>query len=340
MPAEWEPQSGVMLTWPHAETDWADHLEAVEACYFAIAEAILRFEALLIVCCDEATAERLGSRLHSPRLNCVVLPANDTWARDHGPITVMADGVPELFDFKFNGWGLKFAAHQDNQLTRLLHGNGAFSDKVGYRNCLDFVMEGGAIESDGEGTLLTTTTCLLSANRNEQYQQHEVEAVLKLHFGLRQVLWLTSGYLAGDDTDSHIDTLARLCTNQTIAYVQCLDTNDVHYPALKQMEQELAAFRRLDGQPYRLVPLPMADAVYDAEGERLPATYANFLILNGAVLLPFYGSPKDEQARAVLQTLFPEREIIGINCLPLIEQHGSLHCVTMQFPEGTLFTND
>lgn len=152
-------------------------------------------------------------------------------------------------------------------------------------------------------------------------------------FGLDRVLWLESGYLAGDDTDSHVDTLARFCSEDTIAYVKCTDEDDEHYSELQLMEDELRTFRQINGEPYNLIALPMADEVI-WEGDRLPATYANFLIINGAVLLPFYNSPKDKTAKAALQKAFPEREIVGINCLPLIKQHGSLHCVTMQYPEG------
>jgi len=151
---------------------------------------------------------------------------------------------------------------------------------------------------------------------------------------LKQVLWLESGFLEGDDTDSHIDTLARFCDPETIAYVQPgEDPEDIHFEELNQMEQELHAFRTLDGKPYRLIGLPMAEPVY-FEGNRLPATYANFLIINGAVLLPIYGTTKDALALKQLQLAFPDREIVGVYCLPLLKQHGSLHCVTMQFPES------
>jgi agmatine/peptidylarginine deiminase len=180
---------------------------------------------------------------------------------------------------------------------------------------------------------MTTAECLLSVNRNEYLDRSGIEQHLKTIFGLERVLWLDNGYLAGDDTDSHVDTLARFCSEDTIAYVQCTDETDEHYDELLRMEEELKNFRQMNGNPYQLVPLPMADRV-EWEGERLPATYANFLIMNGAVLVPFYHSPKDDQAQSILQQVFPDREVMGINCLPLIKQHGSLHCVTMQYPEG------
>ena len=238
-----------------------------------------------------------------------------------------------LYDFVFNGWGMKFAANLDNLITRRLCQMHTFAEEVVPVNMQPFVLEGGSIESDGKGTLMTTVECLASVNRNEYLDQEALEHYLKGVFGLDRILWIENGYLAGDDTDSHVDTLARFCDEQTIAYVRCTDEEDEHYAELQQMEQQIRSFKQADGSPYRLIALPMADKV-EWEGERLPATYANFLILNGAVLLPFYDSPKDELARAALQEAFPDREVVGINCLPLIKQHGSLHCVTMQYPEG------
>ena len=238
-----------------------------------------------------------------------------------------------LYDFVFNGWGMKFTANLDNLITRRLCQMYTFAEEVVPVNMQPFVLEGGSIESDGKGTLMTTVECLASVNRNEYLDQEALEHYLKGVFDLERILWIESGYLAGDDTDSHVDTLARFCDEQTIAYVRCTDEEDEHYAELQQMEQQIRSFKQADGSPYRLIALPMADKV-EWEGERLPATYANFLILNGAVLLPFYDSPKDELARAALQEAFPDREVVGINCLPLIKQHGSLHCVTMQYPEG------
>ena len=226
---------------------------------------------------------------------------------------------------------MKFAANHDNQITRKLYEAGIFGEAE-YKNCLNFVLEGGSVESDGEGTILTTAECLLSENRNN-LSKIEIEAKLKAFFGVKQILWLNYGYLAGDDTDSHVDTLARLCPNNTIAYIKCDDETDEHYEALKLMEEELKSFSPLGvGGYFKLIELPMADAVY-FEGERIPATYANFLIINGVVLLPIYNSPKDKIAAEQLHKAFPNREIIGIDCNALIKQHGSLHCVTMQYPK-------
>ena len=330
LPAEWAEQEFVQLTFPHADSDWADMLSEVEACFIEIVREIVKRQNLLIICRSE---KELREKLHEIDTSCITfaeLPSNDTWARDHAGITIFENGVRKILDFTFNGWGMKFPANFDNQITLQLFENGFLGENTEYQNCKNFVLEGGSFESDGEGTLLTTAECLLSDNRNNK-SKAEIEAILTETFGLKQILWLNNGYLAGDDTDSHIDTLARFCTPEIIAYVQCTDTTDEHYEALKKMEAELQNFRTLSEKPYELLPLPMTDAVYE-NGERLPATYANFLIINGAILLPTYNSPKDEIAKQQLQKAFPNREIVGINCLALIKQHGSLHCVTMQFP--------
>ena len=328
LPAEWEKQQFIQLTWPHPATDWAYMLDEVETCFIAIANAISLYEDVLIVCQDEQKVKSYFPENQLKRIKFVELPSNDTWARDHGAITLIEDGRRKIMDFCFNGWGKKFDATLDNQITKKLYNQGVFGD-ADYLDCLDFVLEGGSIESDGKGSLLTTSQCLLSDNRND-INKEEAENRLKSYFNLERVLWLDHGYLAGDDTDSHVDTLARLCDENTIAYVKCEDEQDEHFEELKAMENELMAFRNVAGEPYRLIPLPMADAVYE-DGERIPATYANFLIINGAVLMPTYHSPKDKLAGEQLQLAFPDRKIIGIDCIPLIKQHGSLHCVTMQY---------
>lgn len=337
LPAEWYPQSAVQLTWPHEETDWCSILDEVIPCFVEIAKAVVRHENLIIVCQDvDLVKTQLGDDIDYSRVIFKTMPTNDTWARDHGAITVLENGEPVIYDFTFNGWGMKFAAGLDNQITRNLHAQNTFAPNVAYKNKLSFVLEGGSVESDGKGTLLTTAECLLSVNRNEHMSKEEVEQYLKDTLGFDRILWLNHGYLAGDDTDSHVDTLARLCDEQTIAYVKCDDRDDEHYEALARMEEELESFTTRDGSPYRLIELPMADAV-EYDGERIPATYANFLIINNAVLLPFYNSPvKDELARQVLQAAFPDREVIGIDCSALIKQHGSLHCVTMQYPKDVV----
>lgn len=337
LPPEWYPQSTIQLTWPHPDTDWEYMLEEVTACYVNIATEILKRQKLIIVCHNAALIKyelkNYTDLLHN--LTLVELPANDTWARDHSGISIFKDGKKQVYDFTFNGWGLKFASNYDNQITRGLFANNIFNADVELVNKKDFALEGGALESDGKGTLLTTSECLLSPNRNSFLSKDEIENYLKREFGLDRILWLDHGYLAGDDTDSHIDTLARYCDEHTIVYVKCEDKTDEHYDALSKLEEQLKAFADYRGNPYKLIALPMAKAVYDEDNQRLPATYANFLIMNDVILLPFYNDEeRDLQAKEQLKIAFPTREVIGIDCSPLIRQHGSLHCITMQYPEG------
>ncbi|MBN2715958.1 MAG: agmatine deiminase family protein [Deltaproteobacteria bacterium] len=334
-PPEWAPQSGVQLTFPHANTDWSPYLDEATNCFNQIARAVSSREKLIAVLQNDGDEHRLLAGCNLDNVLIVRADSNDTWARDHGGITVFENNLPRMLDFTFNGWGKKFSAEKDNCLTHALFCKGCFGDDVSYENRLDFVLEGGSIESDGNGTLLTTADCLLSKNRNDSLSKAEIEQYLAEAFGVSRVLWLQHGFLAGDDTDSHIDTLARFCDARTIAYVKCEDKTDMHYDAMKRMEDELRQFRTIEGAPYRLAPLPMADPMFD-DGDRLPATYANFLIINGAVLMPAYNSAKDAAARAALARVFPDREIVAIDCSVLVRQHGSLHCVTMQYPEGVL----
>jgi agmatine deiminase len=328
LPAEWEPQTMVQLTFPHENSDWVDVLDQVIPCFLEIARTIARFQNVLIVCKNIKHTKSLFKNEIPTNISFFEFESNDTWARDHGGITVFDNNKPLILDFVFNGWGLKFPADKDNLITGQL-----VKKKIlkAPRRHAGMVLEGGGIESDGKGTLLTTAECLLSPNRNPHLSKKQIETKLKKLFGVERLLWLNHGYLAGDDTDSHIDTLARLCNEHTIAYVQCLDKKDEHYKALSKMETELQSFCKMDGQPYNLVALPMADACFDEEGQRLPATYANFLIINGAVLVPIYKVSQDNAALDILKTVFPDHEVIGIDCRSLILQHGSLHCVTMQY---------
>ena len=344
LPAEWEPHGAVMLSWPHKDTDWAPVLDEAIDCFVEIAKAIAREETLIVVAPDVEEPRRVLDCEKLPnRILYLTVPTNDTWARDFGPITVERDGNPVICDFKFNGWGLKFPADKDNLITRAMCNTGLLRGR--YSNELSFVLEGGSIESDGQGTLMTTSQCLLSPNRNGAMSRDEIEEYLKSRFGLDRVLWLDYGglgdvykrQLEGDDTDSHIDTLARLAPNDTILYVGTDDVTDSHYDELNKMKLQLQSFVTASGQPYNLIELPLPDAVYDEEGNRLPATYANFLIMNHSILMPVYRQPqKDELAAQIIKIAFPDHQVVKIDCSVLIKQHGSLHCVTMQVPETIL----
>lgn len=341
LPAEWEPQAFVQLTWPHRGTDWAYIYEDVVDCYCNMAREIAKREPLLIVAQrpNDVIEELKSHNVSLDNIRLFGCKTNDTWARDHGYITCTHNDQKVLMDFQFNGWGMKFASNFDNQINKNLY-DAEVVEGI-YTNCLDFVLEGGSIESDGEGTIMTTSPCLLAPNRNDVMNKAEIDIQLCQFFNAERVLWLDHSWLAGDDTDGHVDTVARLCSKDTIAYVQCLDTEDEHYAELKAMEDELKEFRTKDDKPYNLIPLPMPSAIYDEEEEdeagnpqRLPATYANFLIMNGAVLVPTYGQEEnDTLALQQIKKAFPDREIVGIDCQVLIRQHGSLHCCTMQYPK-------
>lgn len=325
LPAEFEEQSFVQVIFPHNKSDWADYLEDAEENFINIINAIAAYQTCLVVCADKTYVQ---SKFDShANLHFIEAPTNDTWARDCSAISVYDDGSPCLLDFDFTGWGGKFAAGLDNELTQRLS---KLYDAPMKK--MDFILEGGAIESNGKGTLLITSECVFNTNRNH-LSEDESKTVLKESFEVSNILSLEHGYLSGDDTDSHIDTLARFVNEKTIVYLKCEDKGDEHYEQLRAMEAELKEFTDQDGKPFTLIPLPFTKAIYD-DGDRLPATYANFLIINKAVLVPVYNDENDEAALNILSQVFPGREIIPIDCRTLIRQHGSLHCVTMQFPQG------
>lgn len=332
-PAEWEPSRAVLMAWPHEDTDWAYMLDEAQDCIARIASAISRFAAIVMVApCRNQPIEHL--RRHNANMakfRFVEMPTNDTWARDFGPICVIDKHCKiAVTDFQFNGWGLKFSSNYDNLITRNLWNNGIF-ENAEYRNELGFTLEGGSIDIDSDGTLLTTTECLLSPNRNGADSREEIEGKLQDALGATHQIWLEHGALAGDDTDSHVDTLARFLPEGKIAYAACDRRDDAHYAELKMMEDELKSARSSSGQSYDLVPLFIPEPIFDDTGLRLPATYANFLIVNGAILMPTYGDEKyDAMAIDALAKALPKMEIVPIDCRALIQQHGSLHCATMQ----------
>ena len=335
-PAEWEMQDAVLIAWPHSDTDWADRLADVETTYSALGAAITRFQNLVVIVADsvlEAHAARLlkNAGAQQERLRFVQAAYDDTWLRDSGPITLREGEGFRLLDFRFTGWGGKYGAAQDDALVAQLFGGGLFQNAAHQR--VDFALEGGGIETDGEGTLLTTWHC--QHERHPGLTRQEITWQLENSLRQQRVLWLDNGALEGDDTDAHIDTLARFAARDAITYQDCDDPADSHYVGLKAMGAELAALRTGDNKPYRLFPLPWPRPILD-EGRRLAASYANFLIINGAVLMPAYGDRMDAAAAVMLGNAFPKHTIVPIPCRPLIWQNGSLHCITMQLPAGLL----
>jgi agmatine/peptidylarginine deiminase len=333
LPAEWEKQDAVQFTFPHEDSDWKHYLNLALEVFVSAVEAILPFQKVIVVSRDIHKTKKLFHEKVIHKILFFELDSDDSWARDHGGITVTNGQLLKILDFTFNGWGLKYEAFKDDMITKKLSAQHAFNVPV---EQINFVLEGGAIETDGYGTLLTTRRCMLSPDRNPGFSENDINQWLSTYLGFTRIFWLDYGFLAGDDTDGHIDTLVRFCNPSTLAYVKCTDEKDEHFEELRNMEKELEKLVDFNGNPYQLVPLPLPDACYADDGHRLPATYANFLIINGAVLLPVYGVKQDSDAVEIFNNLFLDRQIIPIFSRVLLEQHGSLHCITMQYPEGSI----
>lgn len=333
-PAEWEKQTAVLIAWPHSSGDFGNNLVAVEQTYTIIADTISQYQLLYIVCRDDAQQRHIVGLLDDTQnIEFLLAPVNDIWVRDTVFLSVEnANGTISHLNFRFNGWGGKYPHQNDNDLNHKLLNTKVFKGKP--QSDIDFILEGGSVESDGLGSILTTKQCLLNPNRNASLSQTEIEQQLAVHLGAKRVLWLDQENLSGDDTDAHIDTLARFCSANSIAYTSCDNPDDIHYAGLKFMENQLQDFRTREGNCYHLTALPLPEPIFDEEGRQLPANYANFLIINHAVLVPAYGDPMDAVAKQRLSACFPDHHIIQIPCRPLVQQYGSLHCMTMQFPEG------
>jgi len=334
-PAEWETQSAVLIAWPHQTGDFSNRLATVEQSYAFIANTISQYQMLVIVCKDTVHEQHIQGLLGGTgNIRFIHAQTNDIWVRDTAFLTVEQDGLPTLLNFTFNGWGEKYPHDFDNALNHTLLNHTLFQATP--HQDIAFILEGGSVESDGRGTVMTTKQCLLNPNRNRGLSQQDIESQLRQHFGAERVLWIDQPNLSGDDTDAHIDTLARFCTADTIAYTSCDNENDPHYASLKNMEAQLQALRTTSDAPYQLIPLPMPQPVFDEEGQQLPANYANFLIINSAVMVPVYDDPNDAVALQRLAGCFPNHTLIATPCRPLVHQYGSLHCMTMQFPERAL----
>lgn len=324
--AEFEKQSFTQIIFPHAKSDWIEYLDEAQETFINIINAIIKYQCCLVVCDDVIDVKKKFES--NKNLFFVEYETNDTWARDCSALCIENGSKIELLDFTFTGWGGKFEASKDNAMSKnIAH---CYSKNL---KTIDLILEGGGVESNGADTILTTSECMLNKNRNSSLTKEQITKIIQDEFGMSKILYLNHGYLAGDDTDSHIDTLARFVDERTIMYVKCEDQNDEHYKELKLMEEELEAFAK--EEKFTLIALPMSDACY-FDGERLPATYANFLFVNGAVLVPTYGVKEDEEALKIFKDTFPTKEIVPINCFTLIKQHGSLHCVTMNFASGLL----
>ena len=335
---EWHSQEAIILTWPDAQTDWQPWLEEVRLTYLSIIAALNNNNTpvILLVRPSEINQcqQRLSSLSNTSNITSVLLIAadiNDTWVRDYGFLTCALENQLRTVNFTFNGWGNKFNAELDNQINQQI-----FSNLVAHpMQTFDFVLEGGALEINEAGHLLTTQLCLANPERNGVFDSAQNRQQLQQALGAKQITILEHGHLEGDDTDGHIDTLVRFAPNNTLVIQSCANRpDDSHYQSLSALVAECrAAF-----PTYKLIELPLV-AMYSKEGERLPASYANYLINNNQILFPVYGEPEDPHALAQIQLAYPNMNIVAINCRPLVQQFGSLHCISMQVPTGTLKPN-
>lgn len=334
---EWVTCDGVLMALPNENTDWNYILPEALDQYKRIIRAFVKENIQIVLLChDKIQAETIIGPDDSKEITFVEIDYNDTWTRDYGPLVILKHGDLRILDFGFNGWGLKFAADKDNQVNRRLNEK-SFYTKGLYRNETAFILEGGSVDTDGEGTILTTTRCLCSPNRNGYLSKKEADEELRKRLGAEHILFLDYGALMGDDTDSHIDTLARMAPENIILFTGCREVDDPQFEELLKMRAQLSMFRNKEGNPYNLVELPLPSPIYDENGERLPATYANYLVTEKVIFMPTYNQPeKDELAMQTVKIAFPYHKVVGLDCRTLIKQHGSLHCATMQLPKGVL----
>lgn len=342
---EWTKQWGTLLTWPHESGDFSHWLDAIEDTYVKLVGAIQPRQHVLVLCQDPQHHSHIEKKLAAARVSLKAvrffqIPYNDLWIRDYGPLHVLENGRLKLLNFRFNGWGGKYEHALDDAATDALIAQNAFSELQAEVESADFVLEGGALETDGLGTLLCTERCVLAETRNPGMRRVQMEEMLRNRLGVERILWLKNGYLEGDDTDGHIDMLVRFTDPHTLCYVSCQDKTDPHYEALQALLLELQALRNFQGEPYKLVPLPWPTPKFSARTQRrLPASYANFLIINQVVIVPVYDDPADQVALEQLQHCFPHRYLIPIDASVLIEQFGSIHCATMQLPAFSTHAN-
>jgi agmatine deiminase len=335
MPAEWAPHRGTWLSWPHKEASWPGKFGPVPRIFARMVRHLADHEEVHLNVAGPGMEEEVRRLLADEGAGSGNVffhhnPTNDAWCRDHGPIFLQREGPggPEqaVVDWKFNAWGDKYPPYDLDDVipTRVAEEYGLPVFHPG------IVLEGGSIEVNGRGTLLTTEACLLNPNRNPTLSREEIEGYLRGYLGVRQILWLGDG-IVGDDTDGHIDDLTRFVDERTVVTVVEDDPGDENYEPLQANLERLRSMHDQDGRVLEVLTLPMPGALYH-EGQRLPASYANFYIANGLVLLPTYDPEQDDEARSTLQRLFPGREVIGIDCTDLVWGLGAFHCVSQQWP--------
>ncbi|MFK5882699.1 MAG: agmatine deiminase family protein [Sulfurospirillum sp.] len=319
VPAEWEKQEYIMLVFPSPKSDWEHSIYYIQKSYVELIKAIIPYQKCVLLCEDKAKLSKIMPK--SKNIKIVQIETNDTWIRDFGAISIYEDNKLKLLNFKFNAWGGKFDYKKDNLLNRKLQELNFFKNPM---VDINFVLEGGSIDTNGKGTLLTTQNCIFNQNRNPKLSKAQILNVIKNTFGINEIIVLQNGSLIGDDTDSHIDTLARFIDKETIAYVKCYDTLDEHYITLKKMEDELKKTK------FHLLALPLPSPKFFTN-HRLPATYLNFVFINGALIVPTYKDKNDKIVLKILQDFFPTKDIIGVDASIFIRERGSLHCASMNY---------
>lgn len=311
--AEWSEQELLMLALPHENTDWKPYLNDILNAYEIFVGAVSKFQKVLLIAPDERIFKQKFAKFKNTEFfKC---PTNDTWIRDYGAIDIWENERLVSLDFTFNAWGGKFESELDNSVNSRLFGE---HFKTHLRE-IALILEGGSVEFNGAGVMMTTTKCLLNANRNAHLSQNELEKKLKEIFGIHTIIWLENGFIKGDDTDSHIDTLARFIDENTIAHCVCEDEKDEHFLPLNLMKKEL------EKTNFKLLPLPLPKPKFYGE-QRLAATYANFVFINGALIVPSYDDENDEKVREILARALPNRQIIPVPAEVFLRQSGSLHC--------------
>ena len=331
MPAEWEPHAATWLSWPRRDgISFPDSFDRVMPALRAMVEALIESEQVCINVCNgvhEAEARQILRGLPMERISFHTIPTNEPWCRDHGPIFLTRDRDPKLaiVDWDYNAWGNKYPPFDLDEIVPA-HVAEILKLPVFYPG---MILEGGSIDVNGAGALLTTESCLLNPNRNAQLSRGEIEQRLRDYLGVREIFWLGDG-IVGDDTDGHIDDLARFVSEHTVVTVVEEDRGDENY---KPLQENLARLRKMkiDNREIDIIALPMPREIVREE-LRLPASYANFYIANSCVLVPTFAEPADEPALSILRNLFPDRSVIGIDCRELIWGLGTFHCLTQQQP--------
>jgi agmatine deiminase len=335
-PAEWEPHEATWLSWPHKEASWPGAFDNVPGIFVEMAKHLSESELVRINVADEEFAARVrellvrgGVSLDAVRFH--LNPTNDAWVRDHGPIYVVRDGDEKreraIIDWGYNAWGNKYPPYDLDDVVpqRIAAESGEPIFQPG------IVLEGGSIDVNGTGTLLTTEACLLNPNRNPHLDKSQIEEYLRVYLGVDHILWLGDG-IVGDDTDGHIDDLTRFVSPRTVVTMIEEDSQDENFEPLRDNLERLKSMKDQDGRPFRIITLPMPAPVH-FDGQRLPASYANFYIANRAVLVPTYRCANDARATEILQGLFPDRRVVGIDCTEMVWGLGAIHCATQQQPE-------